>query len=136
VTGLFWPEPHNKWNLGYWSREGQKRVVDTRRKIIELRTTTTITFHWIKGHAGLKGNERADYLAKTVLSYYPNITYDAIPVSRGKQLLEDYYTQIWASLTQQTTHSFHLTQKVPLPLVHPHPHPTLNKPRLFSLIPP
>jgi hypothetical protein len=22
-------------------------------------------------------------------------TYDAIPVSRGKQLLEDYYTQIW-----------------------------------------
>jgi hypothetical protein len=39
----------------------------------------------------MKGNERADYLA----SYNPNITYDAIPVSRGKQLLEDYYTQIW-----------------------------------------
>jgi len=29
------------------------------------------------------------------MSYNPNITYDAIPVSRGKQLLEDYYTQIW-----------------------------------------
>jgi len=27
VTGLLWPEPHVKWNLGYWSREGQKRVV-------------------------------------------------------------------------------------------------------------
>jgi len=70
-------------------------AVDTRRKIIELWMTTTITFHWIKGHTGLKGNKRADYLAKTVASYNPNITYDAIPVSRGKQLLEDYYSQIW-----------------------------------------
>jgi len=70
-------------------------AVDTRRKIIELRTTTTITFHWIKGHTGLQGNERADYLVKTVASYNPNITYDTIPVSREKQLLEDYYTQIW-----------------------------------------
>jgi ribonuclease HI len=49
-------------------------AVNTRRKIIELRTTTTITFHWIKEHTGLKGNERADYLAKTVISYNPNIT--------------------------------------------------------------
>jgi len=29
-------------------------AVATRRKIIELRTTTLITFHWIKGHTGLK----------------------------------------------------------------------------------
>ena len=63
---------------------------DSRRKIIELRTTTKITFHWIKGHTGLKGNERADHLAKTVASYNPNVTYDAIPVSRGKQLLQGY----------------------------------------------
>jgi len=70
-------------------------AVDTRRKIIELKTTTTITIRWIKGHTGLKKNERADYLATTVASYNPNITYDAIIVSRGKQLLEDYYTQIW-----------------------------------------
>jgi len=39
-------------------------AVDTRRKTIELRTATSITFHWIKGHTGLKGNKRADYLAK------------------------------------------------------------------------
>ena len=70
-------------------------AIDTRRKTIELRTATSITFHWIKGQTGLKGNERADYLAKTVSSYNPTITYDAIPVSRGKQLLEDYYTKIW-----------------------------------------
>jgi ribonuclease HI len=87
-------------------------AVDTRRKIIELRTTTTITFHWVKGHTGLKGNERADYLAKTVVSYNPNITYDTIPVSRGKQLLHtnlgcNIY-KLWESLPLQTTHSFHI----------------------------
>ena len=65
-------------------------AVVTRRKTIEIRTATSITFHWIKGHTGLKGNEWADYLPKTVASYNPNITYGAIPVSRAKQLLEDY----------------------------------------------
>jgi ribonuclease HI len=61
-------------------------AVNTRRKIIELKTTTTISNRWIKGHKSLKGNERADYLATTVASYNPNITYDAIIVSRRKQL--------------------------------------------------
>ena len=91
-------------------------AVDTRRKTIELRAATSITFHWTKGHTGLKGNERADYLAKTVASYNPIIKYDAIPVSRGKRLLEDYYTKFWnttyinskKSLPHQTTHSLHL----------------------------
>jgi len=32
-------------------------AVATRLKIIELRNSTLITFHWVKGHAGLKGNE-------------------------------------------------------------------------------
>jgi hypothetical protein len=48
----------------------------------------------IKEQEGLEGNERADYLAHTMASYNPTITYDALPVSRGKQLLEDYYTKI------------------------------------------
>ena len=69
-------------------------AVDSRRNTIELRMATSITFHWIKRHTGLKGNERADYLAKTVASYNPTTTYDALPVSRGKQLLEDYYKKI------------------------------------------
>ena len=34
-------------------------------------------------------------MAKIVASYNPNITYDAIPKSRGKRILEDYYTGIW-----------------------------------------
>ena len=70
-------------------------VVDTRRKTTELRTATSITYHWIRGHTSLEGNERADYLARKIASYNPTITYDALPVHIGKQLLEDYYTKIW-----------------------------------------
>jgi ribonuclease HI len=51
-------------------------AVATRFKTTELRNSTSITFHWIKGHAGLKGNERANYLAKTVASYNTTIAYD------------------------------------------------------------
>jgi ribonuclease HI len=40
-------------------------AIATRLKTIKLRNSTSITFHWVKGHVGLKGNERADYLAKT-----------------------------------------------------------------------
>ena len=54
----------------------------------------SITFHLVKGHVGLEGNERADYLAKIAASYDPTIAYDAIPISRGKQILEDYYIKI------------------------------------------
>jgi hypothetical protein len=47
------------------------------------------------GSITLEGNERADYVARTIASYNPTISYDTIPVSRGKQILEDYYTKIW-----------------------------------------
>jgi ribonuclease HI len=81
-------------------------AIITRRKTIELR----ITFHWIKGHTGLKGNERADYLARTVATYNPTITYDAIPVSRGKQLMEEYCAKIWNATKPPTpNHSFPLS---------------------------
>jgi len=50
-------------------------------KAIKLRNSTSITFHWVKGHAGLKGNERADYLAKTVARYNTTIAYDEIPIN-------------------------------------------------------
>ena len=44
-------------------------AVSTRRKIIELRKSTSNSFHWVKGNEGLKGNVRADYLAKIAASY-------------------------------------------------------------------
>jgi ribonuclease HI len=43
-------------------------AVETRLKTIELRNSTSITFQWVKGHVGLRGNERADYLAKIAAS--------------------------------------------------------------------
>jgi ribonuclease HI len=38
-------------------------VVAARMKTIELRKSTLIAFHWVKGHVGLEGNLMADYLA-------------------------------------------------------------------------
>ena len=70
-------------------------AVATRLKTIELRNSTSITFHWVEGHVGLKGNERADYLAKIAASYNTTIAYDAIPINRGKQVLEEHYIKIW-----------------------------------------
>jgi ribonuclease HI len=82
-------------------------AVATRLKTIKLRNSTSITFHWVKGHAGLKGNERADYLAKTVASYNTTITYDEIPINRGKQILEDYYTKIWNAIYVNSANASH-----------------------------
>ena len=48
--------------------EGVKLAVPNRLKTIELKKSTSITFYWVKEHAGLKGNERADYLAKIAAS--------------------------------------------------------------------
>ena len=43
-------------------------AIATRLKTTELRNTTFITFQWVKGHVDVKGNERADYLAKIAAS--------------------------------------------------------------------
>ena len=66
-------------------------AVATRKKIIELRTSTSLTFHWVKTHAGLRDNERADYLARIAASCNTTIAYNAILINRGKQLLEEHY---------------------------------------------
>ena len=70
-------------------------AVATRLKTIELRNCISITFHWVKGHVGLKGNERADYLANIAASYSTTIACNTIPINRGKQILEEYYIKIW-----------------------------------------
>ena len=88
-------------------------AVDTRRKTIQLRKDTSVTFHWVKGHSGLKGNERADYLAKTVASYKPTTSYDAIPVSRGKRLLEEYYIKIWNAAYTNSEKASHTKPLIP-----------------------
>jgi len=51
----------------------QPLAVEAGRKTIKLRNYTSVTLHWVKGHSGFKGNERAVYLAKTVASIGRNI---------------------------------------------------------------
>jgi hypothetical protein len=82
-------------------------------KTTELRNSTSVTFHWVKGHVGLKGNERTDYLAKIAASYNTTIAYDAIPVNRGKQILEDYYINIWNATYIKSANASHTKVFIP-----------------------
>ena len=82
-------------------------------------------------------------MAKIVASYNPNITYDAIQISRGKRILEDYYTGIWnVTYTNSEkgphtkTHPLNIPQKDPNPLAELCPYTILVKPRLLQLLPP
>jgi hypothetical protein len=84
-----------------------------RVKAIKLRNSTSITFHWVKGHVGLKGNERADYLAKTVARYNTTIAYDEIPINRGKEILEDQYTKIWNTIYVNSANACHIKLYIP-----------------------
>jgi hypothetical protein len=46
-------------------------------------------------------------LAKRVASYNTTIAYDAIPIIRGKQLLEDYYTKIRNAIYVNSANASH-----------------------------
>jgi hypothetical protein len=82
-------------------------------KTIKIRNSTSITFHWVKGHASLIDNERADYLAKTIARYNTTIAYDEIPISRGKQILEDHYTKIWNAIYENCANASHTKLYIP-----------------------
>lgn len=55
-----------------WIKKGWKRGknepvknVDLWKRLIEAKKQHNVTFHWVKGHAGHKENERCDVLATT-----------------------------------------------------------------------
>lgn len=65
----------NTWRFG-WKAKGWRRVVDRRRKTLEpiknaelwkeldaLLQGAPVKIEWVKGHAGIAGNERADQLS-------------------------------------------------------------------------
>jgi ribonuclease HI len=104
-------------------------AIATRKKTTELQHSTSLTFHWVKGHTGLRGNERADYLARTAASYNTTIAYNAIPLNRGKQLLEEHYIKIWNATYIDSTNASHtktiiptIPHSVPFPVAKFHPH--------------
>ena len=57
--------------------------------------------------------ERADYLARTAASYNTAIAYNAIPINRGKQLLEEHYIKIWNTTYINSNKASHTKQFIP-----------------------
>lgn len=56
-----------KWKANGWKTAGREPVknADLWRLLDEARGRHTISWHWVKGHAGEAENERADELART-----------------------------------------------------------------------
>ena len=54
------------WQKNGWKTADRKPVknVDLWQRLDELRHQHEIIWHWVKGHAGTEGNERADELAR------------------------------------------------------------------------
>ena len=56
----------NRWKRNGWRTANRKPVKndDLWRRLDELRANQDVHWHWVKGHAGDEGNERADELAR------------------------------------------------------------------------
>jgi hypothetical protein len=52
-------------------------------------------------------------LAKTVARYYTTIAYNKIPINRGKQMLEEYYTKIWNATHTNSANASHTKLFIP-----------------------
>ena len=55
----------HKWKVNNWRTAAKKPIANRELwiQISELNEKTNVEWHWVKGHAGDPGNERADYLA-------------------------------------------------------------------------
>ena len=55
----------HKWKVNNWRTAAKKPVANRELwiQISELNEKMNVEWHWVKGHAGDPGNERADYIA-------------------------------------------------------------------------
>lgn len=57
------------WKSNGWKTAGKKQVknVDLWRRLEQENDRHRITWHWVKGHSGIRGNEMADQLANQAI---------------------------------------------------------------------
>jgi ribonuclease HI len=57
------------WKINGWKTAGKKQVknVDLWRRLEQEKCRHRITWHWVKGHSGIRGNEMADRLANQAI---------------------------------------------------------------------
>ncbi len=69
----------NKGWLLSWQKKGfkDKKNPDLWRRYLEAAKAHTVRFHWVKGHAGIPGNERCDQLATAAAADRPSAVDEA-----------------------------------------------------------
>ncbi len=58
------------WKQKGWKTAARKPVknIDLWQHLDELQTRHNVDWHWVKGHAGIEGNEKADLLANAAIA--------------------------------------------------------------------
>ncbi|CAF4921525.1 unnamed protein product [Pieris macdunnoughi] len=83
------------------------------RELLIQHSEKNIKLFWVKAHAGRRGNERADQLAKEATGAKQKPVYDRCPISYVKKLIRENTVQKW--VTKQSNETTGATTRMFLP---------------------